>query len=474
MSHVRDELDPGPPDTLRGMNRALLLLPLSVLLACGSDAAGDTESSGDDTGSSSETSSGPSTVGSTVTTTTTTTTTADESSSSTGTAESTAGSGDSSGTGGEPVCGDGVVEGGEACDDRGASEVCSADCAWNPGVVRWSAELPGMFARDCAVAEEVLHVGGSQDPALDPDGATIAIVRRLDAAGGELSEHLLHDGTSDGEVNRLALDEEGRVFAAGEFGSFTSVAIRGRIWAASAQELDALWAEEVEPTDAGMFSVADAVAVGDASVAVGSRGITVAAVDLLSLDGTSLWTAELPDWSIVAAVVLLEDGGLVVVGSGNLEGRATRLSPDGVPQWTLDPGALSDRPSALVLDGERLLIAGGEGAGWISELSLDGDAAWEKPAGPPRIEAMVLGDSGVLVVLAADETSGLQVRATDADPLSEEELRRGDETPVWTHVIAPAGEGPITGGLALGPEQQVYVCGTVGGDPASRVVSLSL
>lgn len=79
-------------------------------------------------------------------------------------------------------------------------------------------------------------------------------------------------------------------------------------------------------------------------------------------------------------------------------------------------------------------------------------------------------------MLAADETTGLRVRPTDAEPLSDEEQRRGDETPLWTHVVAvaPAGEGPVTGGLALGFDQQVYVCGTVGGDPASRVVSLSL
>ena len=49
----------------------------------------------------------------------------------------------------------------------------------------------------------------------------------------------------------------------------------------------------------------------------------------------------------------------------------------------------------------------------------------------------------------------------------------GSETPLWTHEVGATGDGPVTGGLALGPDQSVYLCGTVGGDPASVVVSLS-
>ncbi len=433
--------------------------------------------SSSDTGSSDESSGLPTTMGPTASSTSTSTSTSSttaSSSSATGDPDPTTGTADSSSSGSESVCGDGVVDGEEACDDGGASELCDADCAWISGGLRWSIELPGMFARDCAVTEDAVHIGGSQDPALNPDGATVAVVRRLDSEGGELSEHLLHEGASDGEVNRLVAAEDGRVFSVGEFGSFTPFSIRGRIWASSAQDLDPLWAQEVEPTDPGTFSLAEAVSVGDSAVAVATRGLTVAAVHLLSLDGTPVWTEELAEWSSASGVVVLADGGLVVVGSDNLEARAMRISPDGVPQWTLDPGGLSARPTAVVLDVDRLLVAGGEGAGWVSELSLGGDVSWEKPAGPPNIESMVLGESGVLVVLAADEVGGLQVRATDAEPLSEEEQRRGEETPLWTHGVEPAGEGPVTGGLALGAEQQVYVCGTVGGDPASRVVSLSL
>lgn len=454
------------------MNR-WLLLPLTLVVACGPEAAGDTDMSSSDTGNSGESSGGPTTVGPTVGSTSTSSTTT-PSSSATGDPEPTTGATDSSSSGSESVCGDGVVDGDEACDDRGASALCDADCAWIPGALRWSVELPGMFARDCAVSQDALHVGGSQDPMLNPDGATVAIVRRLDSEGGEISEHLLHEGTSDGEVNRLAVAEDGGVFAVGEFGSFTPFSIRGRVWAASAQDLDPVWAQEVEPTDAGTFSLAAAVSVGDSAVAVATRGLSAAAVHLLSLDGTPQWTEELADWDIAAGVVLLPDGALVVVGADNTEARVLRLSPDGTPQWTHDPGGLSARPTAIVLDGDRLLLSGGDVTGWVAELSLEGDVAWEKPAGPATIEAMVLAESGVLVVLAADDRGGLQVRATDAEPLTEDEQRRGEETPLWTHVVVPAGDGPVAGGLALGAEQQVYVCGTVGGDPASRVVSLSL
>jgi hypothetical protein len=92
---------------------------LALLLSgCGDDGAATDDSDGSTGGSSSTT----------TTTTTTTSTTTDTTTIGTSTTTSTT---DTDGTGGgEPVCGDGIVEGDEQCDEAGEANGCDDDCTF--------------------------------------------------------------------------------------------------------------------------------------------------------------------------------------------------------------------------------------------------------------------------------------------------------------------------------------------------------
>lgn len=108
----------------------LTLIAGLLLGACGDFAPAEAEtdegstSTGDASTSSGEASTGTASVTTDDGSTTSTTQTGEDSSSSSGTATST----DTDTDTGGPVCGDGVVEGDEACDDRGESARCNADC----------------------------------------------------------------------------------------------------------------------------------------------------------------------------------------------------------------------------------------------------------------------------------------------------------------------------------------------------------
>ncbi len=120
-------------------------------------------------------------------------------------------SGSSASGGPQPMCGDGVAEGDEACDDGNEENAdgCSAMCETS-GTTRWNQLLPqgfavGLSAREGRVAAAVQQFVNEFEP-------TIVIAGR-DSIGASLGEFIDVGGLSDRDVARapVAMLPDGRV-----------------------------------------------------------------------------------------------------------------------------------------------------------------------------------------------------------------------------------------------------------------------
>lgn len=141
--------------------------------------------SGDDGATGDGTTTGASTTGSTTDASTTGSTTAPGS-----TTADTEGSGGSTGPG--AVCGNGVVEGDEACDDgnQDALDGCEPDCTPSSGKEIWTATYDGMGMEDAVMAAARL-----------PDGRFLAVGWSQTASGFDTLLWFLNpDGTEDDAV----------------------------------------------------------------------------------------------------------------------------------------------------------------------------------------------------------------------------------------------------------------------------------
>lgn len=370
----------------------LLALPLAAF-ACGGDHAAVA-----DTSSSSTTS----------TSGDTTSTSASDASTSTSSADSTSeGSSSSSSSHGEsgyvpPVCGDGVVEGDEECEDGNREPDDGCDNACNhSGVLLWSMDWDGPAgtndgARGLALAGDGGFVVVGYE-GVAGNGADAFVSRR--AADGSEIWHRSHDesGGSD-EATRVVFDADGGVVAIG----YTTTSDVTSAWI---RRYDADGNESWTFADAGV----DGVGAQGLDVADDGAGTLYAALTQQRMSGASeaivvvldgqLGTA-IDTWTFAAAGFdtrgrgVAFDGGVLFLANEATASEGTnavlrRLDTTGNEVWNVverGEGALTDeagRALQLASNGDIVVVGevDREGQGsdvWTARYDADGAPSWTR------------------------------------------------------------------------------------------------
>lgn len=313
---------------------------------------------------------------------------------------------------GEPspgVCGDGVVDEGEACDD-GVDEPddgCDATCTPTAALEWIYAPDEPLYLHDLAVgpAGHIVLVGVGVVITLDPDGSELW--RKTDPEGD-------HAPTS------VVVDEQGTIYVASELGTIAALDPDGdELWHSDVGDnngglalghgalysVDLLagaerfttrrhdrstgavaWATE---SPQGIVALAQDIAVAGPRIAVVGMGMTAPGEPtrplLITYDDTgatrSFEFGDLPDrrWNAVAPT---DDGGVVLAGFGpEADMVVERRGPDLTAQWTRQDedslgtqanGVASGPAGALAITGFDLE----QRAGLIRRLDADGATVW--------------------------------------------------------------------------------------------------
>lgn len=363
-----------------------------------------------------------------------------------------------SGTGAEgadtssAVCGDGIVDEGESCDDGGATDVCDASCGWVPGGLRWTAAIPGLYARACVASDAVLLVGGSYEAdTLD------AMIVEFGLDGPSLDLRPVDGDADDSELDALAIGDDGSVYAAGERGSFRTFSIAGHAWAVDSS-FEPLW-DTTTLHEGQPVSTTTNVAVSGDVLVLGSTdsGFFDGVVARSSLAGQPQWSRAMS--GTLRDLEILEDGSIVAAGSGGV----TMFSPDGE---TVSP--LAEVEAIAIAPFEAGLVLAQESGGLVG-LSLAGAELWAESTPHGDLVELVLDGDGNIDVLGAN-ADGFVLFELDGEELADPDV---DATTRWSHEFESTGSNPITGDLAIGPDRVVFLCGTTGGRAESVVLAIS-
>lgn len=373
------------------------------------------------------------------TSSTSTTSAVDTSSSSSSNESSTSGgtssSSESSTDGGyvPPVCGDGIVEGDEECEDDNAEPDDGCDNACNnSGVLLWSMDWDGPAgtndaARGLAIADDggfvvVGHEG------VAGNGADVFVSRR--AADGTELWHRGHDqsGGSD-EAYRVIFDPDGGIVAVG----YTTTGGTTSAWM---RRYDADGTETWTFSDPGI----DAVGAVAYDVAADGSGSLYAALTYEGADGAS------------DAIVVVLDAQL---------GTPTDT-------WTFSTGAGFDaRARGIAFDGDVLLLASEatatEGMNTVlRRVDISGNEIWntvERGDGELTDEAghtlRLAGNGDIVVVGAVDrDNQGEEVWTARYD---------ANGTLLWMRTFHRSPDADDGGNdVAIAEDGDVYVTGAVG------------
>ncbi|MEZ4452655.1 MAG: DUF4215 domain-containing protein [Nannocystaceae bacterium] len=370
------------------------LAPMSSLVlalaACvGDDVLVDTDTHATTGATASTSSDGVSSTGATTPSTSTTdasTSTGETSTSATSTGETT--------TTGGPICGDGVVEGPEVCDDGNqcSNDGCDATCSSNAGANLWFDEYLGVL-RERATAYDLTRT---------PAGNLVVVGEEVDVDPKKLVGWA-REYTPDGAL---------------------------------------VWSKAVDPTPVADTLLAVAAAA-DGDLVVGGRsrepecsdGCDLGYVARLDPAGSLLWSTPIPGTSAVLDVEIAGDGDLYV--AGNFEDLFTglrfgRLDADGAVLWIQDPLPKHDHlrsAQAIAIAGDGSLVVGGyqwvEGPPpaydlWYARLTPAGELLWFRTfdgggGGNDEIrdvaltgdgDLILVGKIGVDVVVEEDEIYG--------------------------------------------------------------------
>jgi cysteine-rich repeat protein len=372
-----------------------------------------------------------------------------EATSSTGAASGSGGSADETGDPSDP-CGNGAIDGFEACDDgnRTNGDGCNADCTPS-GQVRWTSTFDGGAGFDCAEGvaadgEGNVIVAGFVSTAMTGEDLWI---RKHDLEGNELWTSSLDHAFGDDRYRAVAVSEDGSIYAVG-------------------------------------FVTADLPSQG--------RNILVRK---LGPTGVEQWTQSHDnpfDQSAdqAFAVVATADGSVVVAGEEVVAQQDSdvwvrKYDADGVEQWTMSHAgaaeALDSARGVAELPGGDLVVSGwetqadGGRAIWVRRLSSTGDEVWTQTfnAGAPN------GNIGNAVAARSDDTvvaTGSQ-RVGSEDPDLWVAGYDPDGAELWAQAFDGPGSGSDAGrGVAADDDDAAVVVGTVitgGGVPNLRVTRLT-
>ncbi|MCH9682067.1 MAG: hypothetical protein K0V04_11580 [Deltaproteobacteria bacterium] len=302
-------------------------------------------------------------------------------------------------------CGDGIaqLDAGEACDDGDGLEGngCNTDCVVS-GSLRWSIDYA--TARQEANLGLAVAIAPGQMPIVSAASfpSFVADVRRFSPEGEHQWTFPL-----EGEAPRpwsVAASNANAIAIAG-FGGDGG-------WVIGTSSAGApTWSD---PVDSG--PVYDVSALADGGfVAVGSTE-EVAMVHRYSADGQLLWSTELEETPRVRAVAGGHAGGFVVLGAigpdDALWAQGFTGPQESEPTWlSVLPDLLDPTEIDVADDGTVVVSGAASGQMWVSSLSSAGNEQWTRTFAPGGEQAGASGhgvaaaqDGGVFVVGMQHET----------------------------------------------------------------------
>lgn len=349
-----------------------------------------------------------------------------------------------------PRCGDGRVQDPEVCDDENSmnGDGCNIDCIasatplWTvvfDGAVHGPDSTLGISVGDDG---EVVAVGleALDDAAVESQGW----IQRLDSAGGLIWAETYAGPTDDrASAAGVDVDQDGRAHVAGHYRAASSFNIWARAYDADAQ---------VGYTH--VFGEGAANEERGRSIGVGlDRRAAVAGYEIrndlgeegniwlrrLDTDGTEMWTRTHHGVADDRAygVAVGEDEAIVVVGySEDASTRniwVRRYDADGAEQWTrtYDSGA-SDIANGVVVDSEgRAFVTGTSDSDiWVRAYDIDGAELWTDVFDSGNVSKFY-SDAGSAVAVDAADTVIVAGTVLDGD---------GASTKPWLRKYTPEGE----------------------------------
>ncbi|MCY1070397.1 hypothetical protein OV090_36995 [Nannocystis sp. RBIL2] len=489
-------------------SRACILALAQLLLACPGSGATTTDqapgSSSDATDGTAGTI-GDSTTGTTVaptttagvgdtldTTSTTTTTATGQTTTTTGTTlgETTT---TTTGTTGDDLCGNGVLDPGEACDDgdRDEDDLCLSSCILGPGHQGELLPLPALPQQQawyCFTAiDEALLPGSEHALVLGSSGwqgqQYIAQIRRLNLPAGEPEWTWTGDAAPNGlDPWHAVTASNGDIIVAGVvWTEIVKPDTGGYLWIARFSPDGApVWDHRlpdigIAPNDLEIAPNGDFVLVGNSVGFTG--GITTAQVHRFDGDGDLLWSfaedsLEFPQITRYAGVTA--DADAVYLAGPRYQAtddlpldfrvHVRAFASDGTPLWQLDrsPGEPAGvEVGDIVLTGDRLMVSvtrysieGLEEPGSpehdLLAIDLDGDELWWKEWSVPAPWRVYPG----LLVPASGGGAFLVASAVFGDQKAHSIARLDpDGEPVWTR-LAP---GEHVYDALFGPDARLHV-----------------
>lgn len=422
-------------------------------------------------------------------------------------ADSTAGStddpsGDPTGdpTGGvtttpDPVCGNGIVEGIEQCDDDNdvPADGCEIDCTTTYDTSIWEVTAAGAAGiRDAGNGIAVdgtgapIVVGYVVDEVGDPD----IWIRRYDPAGEEVWTTVL-DPSMGGEDRAwaVAVDGDDNILVAGETDTAPAVA---DVWIGKLDSAGSLvWSDTVDGPDMDNDGARGVAVDASGTVAVTGylrvgNGDNDIYVGTWSSDGTPGWSEVVPGPDVLddrgTGIAFDGVGDLVVCGfishaGFNRDVWVRKYDIAGAEQWTFewdgdesgdDAGfAIAIAPDDTIgVTGMSPIIATNQDV-WLGKIDPEGALVWWKRFGAPS----VLHDNGLGLTSNAEGDfviAGFKsLSATDTDIW----LRKYDAggNVIWTQARGGAGMGADEArAIAADAAGDLYVTGEIRADGSNN------
>ncbi|MBC8069606.1 MAG: hypothetical protein IAG13_14810 [Deltaproteobacteria bacterium] len=369
-------------------------------------------------------------------------------------------------------CGDGELNGPEPCDDGNGrnGDGCNNDCGPSMAV-QWTRT----FAGDAGFDDEAFAVAIDADDSIVVGGITgiddstgdVLLLRYAD--DGALLWDVTHDLGNDSRAADVAIGPDGQIAIAGDLSEIAFLA------AAFDSEGALAWSDTMTDVGGGDIGGKGVDFDADGDVYVGGQ-IYVGSYDLTlrrySETGATVWIETydggLTDdaFGIVVADDALYVGGSTTVATDDSNGLVRRYDRDGESVWTRefvgDDGD-SEQARSIAYDPAGYVVAAGFSGdvdgfarGWIRKYDLDGAQQWtvwsEDPLGSAYFAVAVDGTGQIAVTGVVDFESPA--------PFVAKYTQDGDELWVDSPLAAPA----LVWGVATDGASNVVVCGATGGD----------
>ena len=363
------------------------------------------------------------------------------------------------------VCGDGVVGGGEACDDGvndGGYGGCAQDCS-----------APGPSCGDGVVNGPEACDDGN---AVDGDGCNVDCVE----SGSEVwTVGYGGEDAGNARARGVAVDGSGNVIVVGE--EFV-VGQNANVWLRKyTPEGEVLWSRGWDgPSSGDDIAYAVAVTAEDDYVVTGEQYQAGEGADIFverwAPDGTSIWKQSHSSDSGLGdrgfGVAVAEDGTIAVTGEEykliGLHNVWTRLMDgDGTEIWTTvyDANAGNDRGNAVAFDAKGDVYVAGEiyvpiGLSdlWLRKQSgADGAEVWTR-----TMDNMAGNDAWHAVAVDKDGNIGLVGEVYEVNGLSAIVISKLNASgfPIWTNYQdSDGGDNDIGHGVAFDLEGNMVAVG---------------